>query len=49
MKTKLFLSFAILCLLQGMSVPAFAQITTGKPSSKVIRTGNRAEAGDFGL
>ncbi|HIZ85694.1 MAG TPA: hypothetical protein IAC04_04305 [Candidatus Coprenecus stercoravium] len=32
-----------------VSVPAYAQITTGEPSSKVIRTGNRAEAGDFGL
>lgn len=27
----------------------FAQLTTGKPSSKVIRTGNRAQAGDFGI
>lgn len=27
----------------------FAQISTGKPTSKIIRTGNRAEAGDFGL
>ncbi|HIZ86651.1 MAG TPA: hypothetical protein IAC03_00595 [Candidatus Coprenecus pullistercoris] len=32
-----------------VSVPAYAQISTGEPSSKVIRTGNRAEAGDFGL
>lgn len=28
---------------------ASAQITTGTPSSKVIRTGNRPEAGDFGV
>ena len=28
---------------------ANAQISTGKNSSKVIRTGNRAQAGDFGL
>ena len=30
-------------------MPAVAQMTTGKPSSKVIRTGNRPEAGDFGI
>ena len=27
----------------------YAQLTTGNPSSKVIRTGNRAKAGDFGI
>lgn len=27
----------------------YAQLTTGKPSAKEIRTGNRAQAGDFGL
>ena len=49
MKTKLILVAAAALMLQGLAVPALAQITTGKPSSKVIRTGNRAEAGDFGL
>lgn len=33
----------------GHALPAVAQMTTGKPSSKVIRTGNRPEAGDFGI
>ncbi|MCR4918515.1 MAG: porin family protein [Prevotella sp.] len=35
-----------LCLSFSM---ANAQISTGQNSSKVIRTGNRAQAGDFGL
>lgn len=30
-------------------VAANAQITTGESSAQVVRTGNRAEAGDFGL
>ena len=30
-------------------VTATAQITTGKSSAQVVRTGNRAEAGNFGL
>ena len=47
MKTKLVLLFALLCW-GGFSI-SYAQITTGKPSSKVIRTGNRAQAGDFGI
>lgn len=46
MKSRFILFLAFLCLGAGVS---YAQITTGKPSSKVIRTGNRAEAGDFGL
>lgn len=46
MKTKFML--LALFLLMGTSV-SFAQITTGKPTSKEIRTGNRAQAGDFGL
>ena len=45
--------WAVISMMTGimtfMSVPAKAQISTGEPSSKVIRTGNRAEAGDFGL
>ena len=31
------------------SLTAFGQITTGNPSHKEIKTGNRPEAGDFGL
>lgn len=31
------------------AAPAFAQLTTGEPSASVIRTGNRAQAGDFGI
>jgi len=33
----------------GVSFAASAQLTTGNSTSKNIRTGNRAEAGDFGL
>lgn len=33
----------------GMVTVADAQISTGETSSKVIRTGNRAQAGNFGL
>lgn len=46
MKTR-FILFLALCCLGTTSV--FAQLTTGKPSSKEIRTGNRAQAGDFGI
>jgi hypothetical protein len=42
---KAFLLLAM-CLL-GMS--ANAQITTGKTTSKVVRTGNRAQQGNYGL
>ena len=42
---KLFLLLALCC---GTYV-ANAQITTGKSTSKVVRTGNRAQAGNFGL
>lgn len=47
MKTKsLFLALALaICT----SFAASAQITTGEPTAKVIRTGNRAKAGNFGL
>ena len=31
------------------SAASFAQISTGEPTTKVYKTGNRAEAGDFGL
>lgn len=47
MKTKT-LFIALLATLGG-ALAANAQITTGEPTSKVIRTGNRAEKGDFGL
>lgn len=47
MKTK-FVLFLILLSLGGYNL-SYAQITTGKPSSKVIRSGNRAQAGDFGV
>lgn len=33
----------------GLVTAADAQISTGETSSKVIRTGNRAQAGNFGL
>ena len=47
MKTKvLFLAFLIAL---GSAVSAHAQLTTGVSTSKVIRTGNRAEAGDYGI
>ena len=39
-------SLSFLCDLGGV---LNAQITTGEPTSKVIRTGNRAQAGDFGF
>ena len=43
------LFFTAVVAVGGLSIPANAQITTGEPTSKVIRTGNRASAGDFGL
>lgn len=43
---KIFLT-AVLALCVGMS--ATAQISTGEPTAKKIRTGNRPQAGDFGL
>ena len=46
MKKKVFLTAALLC---AFSLASFAQLTTGEPSAKKIRTGNRAQAGDFGL
>lgn len=36
-------------LLVALSCPAFAQLTEGEPTAKKIRTGNRAEQGDFGI
>lgn len=39
----------ILVLMCAFSAASYAQLTTGKPSAKKIRTGNRPEAGDFGL
>ena len=46
MKTRF--TLLLLALLGLGTVDSFAQLTTGKPSAKVIRTGNRAQAGDFG-
>lgn len=47
MKTKaLFLVFLIAL---GSSFAAHAQLTTGTPTSKVVLTGNRAKAGDYGI
>jgi hypothetical protein len=43
---KLVITALALCM--GF-MTATAQITTGESSSQVVRTGNRAEAGDFGL
>lgn len=47
MKTKFLLVALVMSL--GGAIAANAQLTTGEPTSKVIRTGNRAKAGDFGL
>lgn len=33
----------------GTATMALAQITEGEPSAKKVRTGNRPEAGNFGL
>ena len=46
MKIK-FLFLALFVL--GGAMTANAQLTTGEPTAKVIRTGNRAKDGDFGL
>ena len=45
-KRVLFLAFLIAL---GSAFTANAQLTTGVSTSKVIRTGNRAEAGNYGL
>ena len=47
MKTKFLL--VALAISLGGAISANAQIPTGEPSAKVIRTGNRAKAGNFGL
>ena len=47
MKTKA-LFLAVLIAL-GSTLTAHAQLTTGEPTAKVIRTGNRAKRGDCGL
>lgn len=46
MKTKIFLS--VVCVLFSYTF-ASAQISTGESSAHVIKTGNRPEAGDFGI
>ncbi len=46
MKTKILLLAA---LLMAAGAVASAQITTGEPTSKVIKTGNRPGYGDFGI
>lgn len=46
MKRKILLILVLLCTASAMS---FAQLTTGEPSAKKIRIGNRPQAGDFGL
>lgn len=46
MKVKLLI---LALTLFGGAFAANAQLTTGEPTAKVIRTGNRAKAGDFGL
>jgi hypothetical protein len=47
MKTKSLIF--VLLLAMGGAFTANAQLTTGEPTAKVIRTGNRAKKGDFGL
>ena len=47
MKGKILFMAVLIAI--GSTLSAHAQITTGVASSKVIRTGNRAQAGDFGL
>ena len=39
----------MMALSLGLATMADAQISTGETSSKVIRTGNRAQAGNFGI
>lgn len=46
MKKKL---LSIIVLIGAVSFAANAQLTTGNPTAKEIRTGNRPQAGDFGL
>jgi len=46
MKTKFLTALVFICI---CALPSYAQITTGEPSAKTIRTGNRAEKGCFGL
>lgn len=41
--------FLLMALCMGLISITNAQITTGKSTSKVIKTGNRAQAGDYGL
>lgn len=47
MKTKVL--FVAILIALGSAFNANAQLTTGVSSSKVIRTGNRAQAGDCGI
>ena len=47
MKTKVL--FVAILIALGSAFNANAQLTTGVSSSKVIRTGNRAQAGDYGI
>lgn len=46
MKKILALAFVAVC---GTAVPTIAQITTGTPTARHIRTGNRAQKGDYGI
>ncbi|MBO4476321.1 MAG: hypothetical protein J5737_06345 [Bacteroidales bacterium] len=46
MKKKLFLA---VLLIAACATTAFGQISKGDPSATTIKTGNRPEAGDFGL
>lgn len=39
----------LLCVALGAGLTSNAQISTGESTAQTIRTGNRAEAGDFGL
>lgn len=41
--------FLLVVLGLGVAYTANAQISTGKTSSKIIRTGNRAQKGNFGI
>lgn len=47
MKTKAL--FLAVLIAMGGTLTAHAQLTTGEPSAKVIRTGNRAKRGDYGI
>lgn len=46
MKKKL---LTLIVLIGAVSFSANAQLTTGNPTAKEIRTGNRPQAGDFGI